>query len=66
MLNAGGIQFQSTQKRNANTIKKIVERDSSFFFTDRNSSCAKVMFSQACVKNSITGGKVYTPRQSPM
>ena len=25
-------------------------------FTARNSSCGKVMFSQACVKNSVHGG----------
>ena len=26
-----------------------------------NSSCGKVMFSQACIKNSVHGGEVYTP-----
>ena len=30
------------------------------FITVRNSSCGKVMFSQACVKNSVRG-EVYTP-----
>ena len=28
-------------------------------FTVRYSSCGKVMFSQACVKNSVQGGGVY-------
>ena len=27
-----------------------------FIFSDRNSICGKVMFSQACVKNSVHGG----------
>ena len=31
------------------------------FFTVRKSSCRKVMFSQACVKNSVHRGQVYTP-----
>ena len=33
-------------------------------FTVRNSSCGKVMFSQACVKNSVQG-VVYTPVGAP-
>ena len=31
------------------------------FFTVRKRSCGKVMFLQACVKNSVLGGQVYTP-----
>ena len=27
-----------------------------YIFTARNNSCGKVMFSQACVKNSVHGG----------
>ena len=35
-------------------------------FTVRKSSCGKVMFSQACVKNSVHGGwVVYTPLAAP-
>ena len=34
--------------------------------TVRNSNCGKVMFSQACVKNSVHRGVVYnSPRQTP-
>ena len=32
--------------------------------TVRKRSCGKVMFSQACVKNSVHRGKVYTPQQA--
>ena len=35
-------------------------------FTIRNSSCGKIMFSQACVKNSVQGGGVHPPRQTPL
>ena len=34
------------------------------FFTVRNSRCEKVTFSQVCVKNSVPGGEVYTPKQT--
>ena len=34
-----------------------------YIFTARNSSCRKVMFSQACVKNSVRAGGVH-PRQT--
>ena len=32
----------------------------------RKRSCGKVMFSQACVKNCVHGGGVYTPGQTPL
>ena len=42
-----------------------------YIFTARNNSCGKVMFSQACVKNSVHGGGakgqggVHPPGQTP-
>ena len=35
-----------------------------YIFTVRKRSCGKVMFLQACVKNSVGGG-VYQTRQTP-
>ena len=32
-----------------------------YLITVRKRSCEKVMFSQACVKNSVHRGEVYTP-----
>ena len=34
-------------------------------FTVRNSSCGKLMLSQACVKNSVHKGGLHPPRQTP-
>ena len=50
-------QFSILKKRKR-AIVKVSQNDILHYliFTVRNSSCGKVIFSQACVRNSIRGG----------
>ena len=47
------------------TIMEVTIESFTKFFTVRNSSCEKVMFSQVCVKNSVPGGWCTPPWQVP-
>ena len=46
--------------RSANFVFNVYQ-NLELIFTVRNSSCGQVMFSQTCVKNSVTGGVHHLP-----